>query len=45
MTNNSTNIFAMKRCQRRSMQLKYADSLDFAGFIRKIEMEHGNDEN
>ena len=37
--------FAMKRRQRRSMQIKYADSHDFAGFMRKIGMELGNDEN
>ena len=36
--------FAMKRCQRRSKQIKYADSHEFAGFMRKIGMERGNDE-
>ena len=37
--------FAMKRRQRRSKQIKYADSHDFAGFMGKIGMEYGNDEN
>ena len=37
--------FAMIRCQPRSKQLKYADSHGFAGFMRKIRMEHGNAEN
>ena len=36
--------FAMKRRQR-SKQIRYADSHDFAGFMGKIGMEHGNDEN
>ena len=37
--------FVMKRCQRRSKQIKYADSHDFAGFIRKIGVGHWNHEN
>ena len=37
--------FAMKRRQRRSKLIKYADSHDFAGFMREIGMECGNDEN
>ena len=36
---------AMKRRQRRSKQIKYADSHDFARFMRKVGMEYGNDEN
>ena len=37
--------FAMKRPQRRSKQIKYAHLYAFAGFMRKIGIEHGNDEN
>ena len=37
--------FAMKICQRRSKQIKYADNHELAGFMRKIGMERGNDEN
>ena len=37
--------FAMKRRQRRSKQIKYADSHDFAEFMIKLGMEHGNDVN
>ena len=33
--------FAMKRCQHRSKQRKYADSRDFSGIMRKTRMEHG----
>ena len=36
---------AMKRRQRRSKQIKYAHSCGFVGFMRKIGIEHGNDEN
>ena len=36
----------MKRRQRSSKQIEYADSHDFAGFMRKIGIEHGgNGEN
>ena len=37
--------FAMKKHQRRSKQIKYASSHGFAGFMRKIGMEHGNNKN
>ena len=37
--------FAMKWRQRRSKEITYADSHDFAGVMREIGMEHGNDEN
>ena len=36
---------AMKRRQRRSKKLQHAHSYGFAGFMRKIGIEHGNDEN
>ena len=37
--------FAMKSRQLRRKQIKYADSHDCAGLMRKIGMEHGSDEN
>ena len=37
--------FAMKRHQCREKQIKYTHLYGFAGFVRKIGIEHGSDEN